>query len=45
MIVAAAGCGESVDLNDLGLKKSSSIVIAATACGTYNDLSIEVRFP
>jgi len=44
MIAVAAGCGESVDLHDLGLKKNSSIGIAATACATYNDLSIEVCF-
>ena len=43
MIAVAAGCGEIVDLHDLGLKKNTSIGIAATACATYDELSIEVR--
>jgi len=39
--VLAAGKGGEVDLNDLGLKKTFSLMNAALAAPTYNDLMME----
>ena len=44
MTVMAAGRGGNVDSKDLGLKKNYSIALSATACATYNDLSVKVLF-
>ncbi|KAF8063237.1 hypothetical protein FPV67DRAFT_1672267 [Lyophyllum atratum] len=39
--VLAAGKGGNIDLNDLGLKKTFSILNAALAAPTYNDLMMQ----
>ncbi|KAF9531431.1 hypothetical protein CPB83DRAFT_849013 [Crepidotus variabilis] len=41
MSVLAAGMGGSIDLGDLGLKKTFSLKNAAMAAPTYNDLMME----
>jgi NAD(P)-dependent dehydrogenase (short-subunit alcohol dehydrogenase family) len=41
--VLAAGKGGGIDLDDLGLKKHFSLLNAALATPTYNDLMMEVR--
>lgn len=40
--VLAAGKGGPIDLDDLGLKKSSGLKRKADSATTYNDLVIEV---
>lgn len=41
--VLAAGQGAEIDLNDLGLKTTYSLVKAARQSPTYTDLMMEVR--
>ena len=41
--VLAAGKGGTIDTDDLGLKKSSSLKRKADSATTYNDLMVEVR--
>jgi hypothetical protein len=41
--VLAAGKGGGIDMDDLGLKKHFSLLNAALATPTYNDLMMEVR--
>jgi hypothetical protein len=43
MTVLHAGGGGSVDLSDLGLKRTFTLSRAAFAGGSYNDCVIEVR--
>lgn len=43
MSVMAAGKGAEIDLDDLGLKKTFSVVKAGLQIPTYNDLMVEVR--
>ena len=43
MSVLAPGYGGKVDLDDLGLKKTFSLLAAALQVPTYNDLFVEVR--
>lgn len=43
--VLAAGRGGEIDVNDLGLQKSYSLIKAANFAATYNDLMVEVRGP
>jgi len=42
--VLAAGKGGTIDMDDLGLKKSSGLKRKADSATTYNDLMVEVRF-
>ncbi|KAF7314685.1 hypothetical protein MKEN_00942400 [Mycena kentingensis (nom. inval.)] len=39
--VLSAGHGRPIDLNDLGLKKSFSVMNAAAAATTYNDIMVQ----
>jgi NAD(P)-dependent dehydrogenase (short-subunit alcohol dehydrogenase family) len=42
--VLAPGKGGEIDLDDLGLKNTFSVIKAALQAPTYNDLMMEVRF-
>ena len=43
MSVLAAGQGGAIDVENLGLKKSYSVMRAGLASPTYTDLAFEVR--